>query len=39
MALSTEAQKPEDSLTGNIMTAGQLIGSNQVGEGSLLELQ
>ena len=31
-ALSTEALKPEDSLTGNIMTAGQLTGSNQVGE-------
>ena len=32
MALSTEAQKPEGSLTDNIMTTGQLIGSNQVGE-------
>ena len=32
MALSTEAQKPEGSLTDNIVTAGQLTGSNQVGE-------
>ena len=31
-ALSTEAQKPECSLNDNIMTTGQLIGSNQVGE-------
>ena len=33
MALSTEAQKSEGSLTDNIVTTGQLIGSNQV-EGS-----
>ena len=32
MALSTEVQRPEGSLTDNIMTTGQLIGSNQVGE-------
>ena len=32
MALSTEAQRPEGYLTDNIMTTGQLIGSNQVGE-------
>ena len=32
MALSTEAQKPEGSLTDNIVTAGQLTGNNQVGE-------
>ena len=32
MTLSTEAQKTEDSLSGNIMTAGQLTGHNQVGE-------
>ena len=32
MALSTEAQRPEGSLTDNIMTTGQQIGSNQVGE-------
>ena len=32
MALSTEAQKPEGSLTDNIVTTGQLVGSNQVGE-------
>ena len=31
MALSTESQKPEGSLTDNIMTTGQLIGSNKVG--------
>ena len=32
MALSTEVQRPEGSLTDNIVTTGQLIGSNQVGE-------
>ena len=32
MALSTEAQRPEGSLTDNIVTAGQLIGNYQVGE-------
>ena len=32
MALSTEAQKPKGSLTGNTMTAGQLTGNSQVGE-------
>ena len=32
MALSTEAQGLECSLTDNVVTAGQLIGNNQVGE-------
>ena len=32
MALSTEAQGPEGSLTDNIVTTGQLVGSDQVGE-------
>ena len=32
MVLSTEAQRPEGSLTDDIMATGQLIGSNQVGE-------
>ena len=32
MALSSEAQKPECSLTGNALTTGQLIGSSKVGE-------
>ena len=32
MALSSEAQRPEGSLTDNILTTGQLIGSNKVGE-------
>ena len=32
MAMSSDAQKPEGSLNGNIMTAGQLIGNNQIGE-------
>ena len=32
MALSTEAHKPEGSLTDDIVTAGQLTGNNQVGE-------
>ena len=34
MTLSDEAQKPEGSLTDNIVTAGQLTGNNQVGESS-----
>ena len=34
MALSTEAQKPEGSLTGNIVTTGQLTGDHQGGESS-----
>ena len=32
MALSPEAQRPEGSLTDNIVTTGQLIGNNQVRE-------
>ena len=32
MALSSEAQKPEGSLTDNVLTTGQLTGSNKVGE-------
>ena len=32
MALSSEAQKPEGSFTDNVLTSGQLIGSNKVGE-------
>ena len=32
MALSSEAQRPEGSLTDNILTNGQQIGSNQIGE-------
>ena len=32
MALSTEAQRPEGSLTDNIIATGQLVGSDQVGE-------
>ena len=32
MALSSEAQKPEGSLTDNVLTTGQLAGSNKVGE-------
>ena len=32
MALSNEAQRPEVSLTDNILTTGQPVGSNQVGE-------
>ena len=32
MALSSEVQKPEGSLTDNVLTTGQLIGSNKVGE-------
>ena len=34
MALSTETQKSEGSLTDNIVTTGQLTGNNQVGETS-----
>ena len=34
MALSNEAQKPEDSLTDNIVATGQLTGRHQVGESS-----
>ena len=34
MALSTEAQKPEGSLTDNTVTTGQLTGGHQVGESS-----
>ena len=32
MALSSEVQKPEGSFTDNVLTTGQLIGSNKVGE-------
>ena len=32
MALSSEVQKHEGSLTDNVLTTGQLIGSNKVGE-------
>ena len=32
MALSNEAQKPEGSLADNVLTTGQLTGSNKVGE-------
>ena len=32
MALSSEAKRPEGSLTDNILTTGQLIGSKKVGE-------
>ena len=32
MALSSEVKKPEGSLTDNVLTTGQLIGSNKVGE-------
>ena len=32
MALSSEAQKPEGSLTNNVLTSGQIIGSSKVGE-------
>ena len=32
MALSSEVQKPEGSLADNVLTTGQLIGSNKVGE-------
>ena len=32
MTLSSEAQKPEGSLTDNVLTTGQIIGSGKVGE-------
>ena len=32
MALSSEAQTPEGSLTDNVLTSGQIIGSSNVGE-------
>ena len=32
MALSSEAQKPVGSLTNNVLTSGQIIGSSKVGE-------
>ena len=32
MALSSEAQKPEGSLTNNVLTSGQIIGSSKAGE-------
>ena len=32
MTLSTEVQRPEGILTDNILTTGQLVGSNQMGE-------
>ena len=32
MALSSEAQKPEGSLTDNVLTSGQTVGSNNIGE-------
>ena len=32
MALSSEAQKPEGSLTGNVLTSGQIVSSSNVGE-------
>ena len=32
MALSSKAQKPEGSLTDNVLTPGQIIGSSNVGE-------
>ena len=32
MALSSEAQKPEGSLTNNVLTSGQITGSSKVGE-------
>ena len=32
MALSSEAQKSEGSLTNNVLTSGQIIGSSKVGE-------
>ena len=32
MALSSKAQKPEGSLTDNVLTTGQPLGSNKVGE-------
>ena len=32
MALSSKAQKPEGSLTDNVLTSGQIVGSSKVGE-------
>ena len=32
MALSSEAQKPEGSLTDNVLTPGQIVGNSKVGE-------
>ena len=32
MALSSEAQKPEGSLTDNVLTPGQIVGSSNIGE-------
>ena len=32
MALSSEAQKPEGSLTDNVLTHGQIVGSSNIGE-------
>ena len=32
MALSSEAQRPEGSLTDNVLTCGQIVGSSNVGE-------
>ena len=32
MALSSEAQKPEGSLTDNVLTSGQIVSSSKVGE-------
>ena len=32
IALSSEAQKPEGSLTNNVLTSGQIIDSSKVGE-------
>ena len=32
MALSNKAQKPEGSLTDNVLTPGQIVGSSNVGE-------
>ena len=32
MALSSEAQKPEGSLTYNVLIPGQIVGSNNIGE-------
>ena len=32
MALSSEAQKPEGSLTHNVLTSGQIVGGSKVGE-------
>ena len=32
LALSNEAQKPEGSFTDNVLTTGQLTGSNTIGE-------